>query len=163
MNKLTVAVVATCFLVVGVVSVASADVCEYYQWRPNYCVTEYTPPPQPRRVERLVLEGIFFDTGSANIKPTSYKVLDRNAKQLRDRPHVKIMVVGYTDSVGGETYNQRLSEKRAQSVRGYFVERGIEPRRIGAVGRGESMPRADNDTAHGRQRNRRIEIEITRR
>jgi outer membrane protein OmpA-like peptidoglycan-associated protein len=162
MKKYLIAVVAACVLVTGMISVASADVCEYYQWRPNYCVTEYTPPPRPK-VEKLVLEGIEFDTGSANIRPSSYKVLDRNARMLRDRPKVDIMVVGYTDSVGGESYNQKLSERRAASVKNYMVERGVDSSRIDATGRGEMSPRADNDTAFGRQQNRRIEIEITRR
>jgi outer membrane protein OmpA-like peptidoglycan-associated protein len=162
MKKYVIAVVAACVLVTGMISVASADVCEFYQWRPNYCATEYTPPP-PRKVEKLVLEGIHFDTGSANIRPESHKVLDRNARMLRERPKVDIMVVGYTDNVGNEGYNQNLSERRAESVKNYMVARGVDSSRIDATGRGETGPRAGNDTSWGRQQNRRIEMEITRR
>jgi OOP family OmpA-OmpF porin len=163
MKRMILGVAVAVFVCVGVVSVASADVCEFYQWKPNYCAERApAPAPAPRRVERLVLQGIYFDTGSARIKEQSYGVLNNNARQLRARKNVDITVVGYTDSQGGERYNQNLSENRARSVKQYLVSQGVSSARINSVGRGESNPVDTNATAAGRSRNRRIEIEIER-
>lgn len=160
MKKVVIGLVV-CFLMVTVVSTAKADPCEYHQWTRKYCKSTptptYTPPPRP---ERLILEGVYFDTGRATIKEESYSVLDRNADKLKRKDNVKITIVGYTDSVGSPTTNQKLSENRAMSVKNYFISRGISPGRINSVGRGESNPVASNNTATGRAQNRRIEIEI---
>lgn len=163
MKRTILGVAVAVFVCVGVVSVASADVCEFYQWKPNHCVEMApAPAPAPRRVERLVLQGIYFDTGSARIKEQSYGVLDNNARKLKERKQVDITVVGYTDSQGSDSYNQKLSEARAKSVRTYLVSQGVNPARINSTGRGEANPVDTNATAEGRSRNRRIEIEIAR-
>jgi OmpA-OmpF porin, OOP family len=71
-----------------------------------------------------------------------------------------IMVVGHADNVGQTAANQKLSEQRAQAVKNYLVKQGIEPNRIYAEGKGETQPIADNATAEGRTKNRRVEIEV---
>lgn len=163
MKKIVIGVVVVCFAMVGYVSAVKADKCEFYQWKRLYCKGE--PRPEPKTApaqtpERLVLEGVFFDTGKATLKHESFSVLERNADKLKKRKDVTITVVGYTDSVGSDSSNQRLSENRANTVKDYFITKGINSGRINSVGRGKSNPIADNKTADGRSQNRRIEIEI---
>jgi outer membrane protein OmpA-like peptidoglycan-associated protein len=103
---------------------------------------------------------ISFDFGSAELKPAFMPTLEKVAGILVRYPKTVIHVVGHTDSVGSESYNMELSRHRAQSVINYFVLQGISQSRLVAVGRGESEPRASNDTAAGRQLNRRVEIYV---
>jgi len=77
---------------------------------------------------------------------------------LRDDPNLRIRVVGHTDSVGSETYNQQLSEKRARATADYLISQGVSSSQVSVEGRGESEPRASNSTADGRAQNRRVEI-----
>ena len=89
------------------------------------------------------------------------KIAEAEAKvdaAMQENPELHILVEGYTDSVGSEAYNQRLSERRAESVRTYMVAHGIAPGRIETRGYGETKPVASNDTAEGRARNRRVVI-----
>lgn len=161
MKKFVIGVVVVCIAVAGFVTAVKADPCEYHQWKRLYCKGE--PRPEPvvvKTPERLVLEGVFFDTGKATLKHESYSVLERNADKLKKKKDVTITVVGYTDSVGSDSSNQRLSENRANTVKNYFVTKGIDSGRINSVGRGESNPIASNDSVDGRAQNRRIEIEI---
>jgi OOP family OmpA-OmpF porin len=163
MKKFVIAAVVVCFAAAGYASVAKADKCEYHQWKRLYCKGEPRPEPKaaPAPVpEKLVLEGVYFDTGKATLKRESYSVLDRNADQLIKRKDVTITVVGYTDDVGNDASNQRLSENRASTVKNYLVSKGVAASRINSIGRGESNPVASNKTAEGRAQNRRIEIEI---
>lgn len=155
---------ATLLALTFVAQVANADPCEYHQWRPKYCTNKTAPAPvraAPRikKGDRIVLEGIYFDTGSARIKKESFAVLDENIVKVRNAPKVDILIVGYTDDRGSNTMNQRLSEARADSVRNYFVSRDIPKSRVKAAGRGESNPIADNASTTGRAKNRRIELE----
>lgn len=161
MKKIVLGAVVVCFVTVGIVSAVKADTCEFYQWKKLYCRGE--PRPEPvvvKTPERLILEGVFFDTGKATLKHESFVILDRNVNKLKKRKDVTITVVGYTDDVGTDSSNQRLSENRATTVKHYFIDRGINPGRINSVGRGESNPIASNKTSEGRAQNRRIEIEI---
>jgi outer membrane protein OmpA-like peptidoglycan-associated protein len=103
---------------------------------------------------------MMFDTGSATLKPGAYDELDRVARVLNNYPQTRIQVEGHTDSVGSETSNQVLSERRADAVRNALVSRGVDPRRISAIGYGESRPIAGNDNEGGRQLNRRVQITI---
>ncbi len=134
-----------------------AQPCEYYQWRWYRCPKHVKPAPKP---QKLVLVGIHFDTGSATIEPSSYPILNRNVDMLKTNSEHDILIVGYTDNVGSETYNQKLSERRAESVKNYFITKGVDPSRIHAIGRGEANPVASNATASGRSQNRRIEVEF---
>jgi outer membrane protein OmpA-like peptidoglycan-associated protein len=103
---------------------------------------------------------VSFDFDSASLKTAFTPTLTKVADILQRYPNTIIHVVGHTDSVGAESYNQRLSERRAQSVVDYFVSRGVASNRLQAIGRGESEPRATNDTEAGRQLNRRVEIYV---
>jgi outer membrane protein OmpA-like peptidoglycan-associated protein len=107
------------------------------------------------------LSDVLFDTGSANLKPGAREKLAKVAGILLSHPGLKLQVEGYTDSVGTADYNQRLSENRADSVRTYLVEQGIAPNTVGTAGFGETMPIASNDTAAGRQQNRRVELIVS--
>lgn len=101
-----------------------------------------------------------FDVNSTSIRPGLYAELDRVAQVLSSYPQTTILIAGHTDSTGSESYNQQLSERRAQSVKNALVQRGIAAERIQAVGYGESSPIADNNTESGRQMNRRVEVRI---
>ncbi len=104
--------------------------------------------------------GITFDTGKANIKPNFTPVLDDIANVMVKYPETKIEVQGHTDSVGSDASNLTLSQLRAQSVSSALMQRGVASDRIRSVGYGETMPVASNDTAAGREANRRVEIKI---
>ncbi len=103
---------------------------------------------------------VSFDFGSAELKSAFMPTLEKVSNILVRYPKTVIHVVGHTDSVGSESYNMDLSRHRAQSVVNYFVLQGISQSRLVAVGRGELEPRASNDTAAGRQLNRRVEIYV---
>lgn len=103
---------------------------------------------------------ITFATDSAQIRPGSYGALDQLAGTLQRYPQSYVDVVGHTDSTGSDTYNQQLSEQRAQSVANYLRSRGVTPARIAAYGLGETQPIATNATSEGRQANRRVEVRI---
>src|SRR5205085_1203787 len=107
------------------------------------------------------LSDVLFDTGSANLKPGAREKLARVAGILASHPDLHIAIEGHTDSVGGEDYNQRLSERRAESVQTYLVEQKVSPAVVGTAGFGESRPVATNGTAAGRQQNRRVEIVVS--
>ena len=101
---------------------------------------------------------VSFDYDSASLKPSFYPSLDKIADVIRQHDKTSVEIVGHTDSRGSEAYNQRLSEKRAEAVANYLIERGVDPSRITTSGRGESEPRGTNSTEAGRQLNRRVEI-----
>ena len=99
---------------------------------------------------------VLFDTDSAMLKPGAWPEIDRVAKVLVDYPQTTIRVEGHTDTRGSEQYNQELSERRAMAVKNALIQRNIDPRRIEAVGYGESMPISDEHAL-----NRRVTIVIT--
>ena len=98
---------------------------------------------------------VFFDFDSAVMKPGAYAEIDRVAPVLQKYNHTAIQVEGHTDQVGTETYNQRLSEKRAEAIKNALIQRGIDPTRIRAVGFGESQPISSNNAM-----NRRVTLRI---
>ena len=101
---------------------------------------------------------VSFDFDRAEIKPAFQPTLDKVAEVLKRYDRTVVHVIGHTDSVGSEEYNQRLSERRAEAVADYFASHGISRDRLRTEGRGEREPRADNRTEAGRQLNRRVEI-----
>ena len=101
---------------------------------------------------------VSFDTGSATIKPQMRAVLDPFAASVKDDPNARLTIVGHTDSTGSEAVNNPLSVERAQSVRDYLAAKGVSPTKVQTAGHGEREPVADNSTADGRARNRRVEI-----
>ncbi|MDH4036630.1 MAG: OmpA family protein [Candidatus Krumholzibacteria bacterium] len=106
---------------------------------------------------------IAFSSGKAEIQPSSYAFLDSVGVVLNDWPEAKVEIGGHTDSQGAATFNQQLSEKRAQAVKDYLTSKykRIRPRNLTPVGYGESQPVATNDTPEGRARNRRVEFRLT--
>ena len=103
---------------------------------------------------------ITFAVDSADISSSFYAVLDSVAKVLNEYNKTLVEVAGHTDSTGDAAYNQQLSERRAQSVAAYLQSRKVNGERLLIVGGGENYPVASNDTAAGRQLNRRVEITI---
>ena len=106
----------------------------------------------------LVLQGVTFATGSANLTPASLPVLDRVAESLVANAEVKIEVQGHTDNTGSLAGNRRISQRRADAVRTYLVSKGVDAARLTAKGYGPDQPAAPNTTAEGRAMNRRVEL-----
>lgn len=113
-----------------------------------------------RAGEVMSFDNIYFASGSANIKPESYSILDSVAILLRDNPTARIQIAGHTDSDGGESSNQTLSENRAKSVHQYLVSKGIAGNRLTTIGYGEANPVVPNNSAANKARNRRIEFTV---
>lgn len=109
---------------------------------------------------RIELRGVNFEVNTAQLTPGSRTQLDEVADTLRRYPEMKIEIAGHTDSSGNAAYNQTLSQRRAEAVRDYLVDEGIAADRLQAKGYGEDKPIADNATRAGRERNRRVELEI---
>lgn len=107
---------------------------------------------------QVTLDGIQFAFDSAEILPASERTLRRGLQILRDNPEVRVEIAGHTDNVGNASYNRRLSRARAQAVKRWLVERGIEEARMTTRGYGATQAVASNDTEAGRARNRRIEF-----
>jgi outer membrane protein OmpA-like peptidoglycan-associated protein len=106
----------------------------------------------------LVLQGVTFTTGKAELTYESLQILDEVAASLHAWPEVKVEIQGHTDSTGGAELNRALSMLRAESVREYLIGKGIDPTRMTAVGLGEDLPIGNNATAEGRAMNRRVEL-----
>jgi outer membrane protein OmpA-like peptidoglycan-associated protein len=106
-------------------------------------------------------QNILFVTGSYKLSSKSYKGLDEVVKIMNENPDIKLAIDGHTDNVGKDDFNQTLSENRANAVKEYFVSKGIDESRITSAGHGETMPIADNNTAAGRQKNRRVELKLS--
>jgi OOP family OmpA-OmpF porin len=120
------------------------------------------PDEVPPEVKKFtgVIEGINFKTASAEILPGSFAILDRALKVLQDFPDVNLEISGHTDSKGKAEYNRGLSQRRADSVKLYFVSRGIASTRLQSIGYGKDRPIADNSTSSGRATNRRTEFKL---
>lgn len=110
---------------------------------------------------RAELQGVSFKVGSAELVPSTLATLDKTIAGLKKNAKAKVEIEGHTSSEGGEEYNQKLSEDRANSVRDYMIRKGISKDRVTAVGYGYSRPKASNDTEEGRKQNRRIEVRVT--
>ena len=112
--------------------------------------------------ERIVIrEKIYFDTAEATIGKRSYPLLDQVMAVLRAHTQITLVVIeGHTDSVSDTAYNHELSKRRASAVRDYLIQRGLEASRLEARGYGETRPIGDNETAEGREKNRRVELHV---
>lgn len=108
----------------------------------------------------LTLGDILFGTGKDVLMPSAVNTIDKLVKFLEKYQNRNVLIEGHTDSVGSETYNLGLSQRRADAVRAALISKGISENRITAKGYGESRPVASNTTAAGRQQNRRVEIVI---
>lgn len=123
----------------------------YTNWVRPVAAPESAGPP------RFVLSGVEFGTGTAALSEASHEKLNTVVEYMRARASARVEVSGHTDNVGNPRRNRELAEARAEAVRGYLISQGVDGSRIQAVGYGDSRPIAPNDTAEGRQRNRRIE------
>jgi len=122
-------------------------------------VDQLKATPSPRGLV-LTLGDVLFDTGKAQLNPGSARKLDQLAQFLASHPERRVQIDGYTDSVGTDSYNQDLSQRRADTVKSALMQRGIDPSRIGTQGYGKGFPVADNADSGGRQLNRRVEVVI---
>lgn len=120
------------------------------------------PAPMAAAPEVVVLSAsALFDYDKSNLRPAGKQELDVVVAKMKAGKQVsEINVTGHTDSRGSDAYNQKLSERRADSVKTYLVDQGIDPAVIHTSGMGETAPVADNSTDEGRQQNRRVEIEF---
>lgn len=119
------------------------------------------PVPQPPAATKVTYAAdAFFDFDKAVLKPAGKAKLDDLVGKVKGINLEVIIAVGHTDSVGGDTYNQKLSIKRSEAVKAYLVSKGIEKNRVYTEGKGEKQPVADNKTKDGRSKNRRVEIEV---
>lgn len=105
----------------------------------------------------FILAGVNFDTAKATIRPESFAQLDAVVDFMVHKKSARVEISGHTDNVGNAGANKTLSEKRAQACRNYLVSKGIDKKRLDAIGFGDEHPIAPNDTDEGRQKNRRIE------
>ena len=128
-------------------------------------VPKTKPQPQAQNEDEVLQEAynnLQFATGSAVIKEESYEALNKLAQLLKAKPNYLVSIEGHTDNVGSSAVNLTLSKQRAQAVRKYLVEKGIDAKRIFTEGYGDSKPIATNTTAEGRKKNRRVEFLIIR-
>jgi len=129
-----------------------------------------TPPPPPAAkpaakpkpvAEKVTLAAdVLFDFDKAVLKNEGKAKLDDLANRVKGINLEVVIAIGHTDSIGSDAYNQKLSVRRAESVKAYLVSKGIEANRVYTEGKGEKQPVADNRTAEGRAKNRRVEIEV---
>jgi adhesin transport system outer membrane protein len=119
------------------------------------------PPPaaKPAVVVRLSAD-VLFDFDKSELRPEGVARLDEFVGKLKASPFELLIATGHTDAMGTDEYNEALSLRRAGAVRDHLVSRGIDGARVRVVGKGESQPIAENDTPEGRQKNRRVEIEV---
>lgn len=141
----------------------AADKCpDAPETKNNFKDDDGCPDEIPAAIKKFtgVIEGITFRTGSADILPGSYALLERAVAVLTEYPDVRLEISGHTDNVGSASRNRDLSQRRAESVRSFLLLRGINPQRVTAVGHGEERPIADNSTRSGRGTNRRTEFKL---
>ena len=120
-------------------------------------------PVEVVQPEVITLPGdVLFAFNKSDLTPSAQSQLDALMGKLQNADVVSIKVIGHTDSVGSDSYNQSLSERRASSVAAYLLSQGLAPNKITSEGKGESQPVADNDTDEGRAKNRRVELHINR-
>jgi OOP family OmpA-OmpF porin len=124
------------------------------------------PIPKPEAKPKPVAEkvtfaaDVLFDFDKSVIKPEGRSKLDDLASKVKGINLEVVIAIGHADSIGSDEYNQRLSVRRAESVKAYLTSKGIEPNRVYTEGKGEKQPVASNRTADGRAKNRRTEIEV---
>jgi OOP family OmpA-OmpF porin len=116
--------------------------------------------PVPSSEKVTYAADAFFDFNKADLKPEAKAKLDDLVSKTKEINLEVIIAVGHTDSIGGDAYNDKLSVKRAESIKTYLTSKGVEANRVYTEGKGKKQPVADNKTAEGRAKNRRVEIEV---
>jgi OOP family OmpA-OmpF porin len=120
---------------------------------------KYVPPSAPAsEPEMIVLEGVHFDFDKATLKPSAVDILDHAVNVMQRYPNHRFNLSGHTDNYGSDQYNEGLAQRRANAVRDYLVQHGVDSSRLDVSSYGERMPVADNATKQGRAKNRRVEI-----
>jgi outer membrane protein OmpA-like peptidoglycan-associated protein len=112
------------------------------------------------KVFTQALTGILFETGKDVIKPSSFPILNDVVRIMNDNPEFNLGINGHTDNVGDDAKNLDLSQRRADAVKKYLADKGVAAGRMTTKGFGETMPIADNNTAAGRTKNRRVEFKV---
>ena len=136
-------------------------VIELHKIPPVVATTTTTPAPTSEPISKpIVLKNVFFETGSAELKPISIVELDKLFDFLSNDANLRIQLNGHTDNVGSDSDNMTLSDARANAVKDYLQKKGIESKRLRAKGFGETVPIASNDTDEGRRQNRRTEFQL---
>ena len=118
------------------------------------------PAPTPVAEKVSFASEALFDFDQSTLKPQGKAALDQLLGQLTGMDLEVIVTVGHTDAVGSDAYNQKLSQRRAEAVKAYLVTQGVETNRVYTEGKGETQPVADNTTAAGRAKNRRVTVEV---
>ena len=118
------------------------------------------PPPAPVAQKVTLAADVLFDFDKSVIKPDGKNKLDDLSQKIRAINLEVVIAIGHADWIGSDAYNQKLSVRRAESVKAYLVSKGVEPNRIYTEGKGEKQPVASNKTKDGRAKNRRVEIEV---
>jgi len=116
--------------------------------------------PKPMAEKVTLAADVLFDFDKSVLKPEGKNKLDDLVGKIKGINLEVVIAIGHTDSIGSDAYNQKLSVRRAESVKAYLVSKGVEPNRIYTEGKGEKQPVASNKTKDGRQKNRRVEIEV---
>ncbi len=138
--------------------------------RLDKCPDQFGPPPDgcPKKYTLVevkkdkieIKQQVHFATAKFRVLPDSFPLLNQVVQVLNDFPKMRVSIEGHTDNVGGEATNMRLSQRRAEAVRGFLVSKGISPDRLEAIGYGPTKPLASNKTARGKAKNRRTEFRI---
>ena len=118
------------------------------------------PAPVPVSEKATFNAEALFDFDKAIVKPAGQAALDELLMKLQGMNTEVMVTVGHTDSIGSDAYNQKLSQRRAEAVKAYLVSKGVDASRVYTEGKGESQPVADNKTAEGRAKNRRVTVEV---
>jgi len=118
------------------------------------------PKPKPVAEKVTFASDVLFDFDKSVVKPEGKSRLDDLSAKVRGVNLEVVIAIGHADSIGSDAYNQRLSVRRAESVKAYLVSKGIEANRVYTEGKGKKQPVADNKTREGRAKNRRVEIEV---
>lgn len=148
------------------IALGAAPAAPTRQPKPTKVVEPVEPAPvpaepvEPVAPKPVLLRGVNFDLDSARLTANAKIILDTVAETLLDAPDAKFTIAGHTDNTASEAYNQALSERRAAAVARYLQEQGVAATRMDTRGFGETQPVASNDTAQGRARNRRVELEL---
>lgn len=143
------------------VKVAEAPAKKVDITKPTSTIVARAAPPIVPEVKKLVYgSDAFFDFDKSVIKPEGKETLTKLAKSMANINLEVIIAVGHTDSVGTDAYNMKLGARRAEAVKAFLISQGVEKNRVYTDSKGERQPIADNKTAAGRAKNRRVEIEI---
>ena len=128
--------------------------------RPQYPGGVKEPVIEAQVITLSDADDVLFATNQSDLTPAAKSQLDALMTRLQGADVASIKVVGHTDNVGTDAYNQALSERRANSVADYLLSQGVAPNKVTSEGKGESEPVADNETEEGRAKNRRVDLHI---